>query len=180
MYRQIQTTSTKCQYQAAASNPKWCPVEKCWIDVRNKQIIRNDVPINTWAPWNPVATKKVDPKTLSEIVNGAVIYSPAWRIVKYAPSMIVSTKAWVVFIRLPSISLWCAHVTVTPDASSTAVLSSGILNGFSGVTPVGGHAQPISGLGSRLLWKNAQKNAMKKQTSDRINSNIPYRKPLAT
>jgi hypothetical protein len=39
--------------------------------------VRNDEPINTWAPWNPVATKKVDPYTLSAIVKDASMYSPA-------------------------------------------------------------------------------------------------------
>jgi hypothetical protein len=28
MNKNNQTTSTKCQYQAAASNPKWCDEEK--------------------------------------------------------------------------------------------------------------------------------------------------------
>jgi hypothetical protein len=28
MNKNSQTTSTKCQYQAAASNPKWCDEEK--------------------------------------------------------------------------------------------------------------------------------------------------------
>ena len=60
-YKQIHTTSTKCQYQAAASNPKWCVVEKWDMIVRIKHTRRNDEPISTWAPWNPVATKKVDP-----------------------------------------------------------------------------------------------------------------------
>lgn len=60
-YRQIHTTSTKCQYHAAASNPKWCPVEKCDRIVRIRQTSRNEDPINTCSPWNPVATKKVEP-----------------------------------------------------------------------------------------------------------------------
>jgi len=60
-YRQIHTTSTKCQYQAAASNPKWWPVEKCIIISRLKHTARKVEPIKTWAPWNPVATKNVDP-----------------------------------------------------------------------------------------------------------------------
>ena len=52
---------------------------------------------------------------------------------------------------LPAISLWCAQVTVAPDASRTAVFRSGTENWFSGYRPVGGHAQPISGVGARLL-----------------------------
>lgn len=55
------------------------------------------------------------------------------------------------FDRFCSSNLWCAHVTVTPDARRTAVLSRGTLNGLSGVIPVGGHAHPSSGDGDRLL-----------------------------
>jgi len=161
-YRQIHTTSTKCQYHAAASNPKWWCEEK-WCEIaRFKQTSRNVDPIRTWAPWNPVATKKVDPYTLSAILNDASMYSPAWRNVKYIPRVTVRISAWIVLARFCSRSLWCAHVTVTPDARSTAVFSNGTLNGFRGVMPVGGQAHPSSGVGDRLLWKNAQKNAKKK------------------
>lgn len=60
-YRQIHTTSTKCQYHAAASNPKWCVGEKWDIIFRIRQTSRNVDPIRTCAPWNPVDTKNVDP-----------------------------------------------------------------------------------------------------------------------
>jgi hypothetical protein len=60
------------------------------------------------------------------------------------------------------------------------VFSSGTLNGFNGVIPDGGQVHPISGVGRSLLWKNAQKKAKKKQTSDKINNNIPYRSPFVT
>lgn len=46
--------------------------------------------------------------------------------------------------------------------------------------PVGGHAHPNSGVGDRLLWKNAQKNAKKNRTSEVINKIIPHRSPLVT
>lgn len=82
MYKNNQTKSTKCQYQAAASNPKWWNLEKWNIKWRIKQINRNVVPINTWIPWNPVAIKNVDPYTESEIENGACLYSYAWSIEK--------------------------------------------------------------------------------------------------
>ena len=58
--RNSQTTSTKCQYQAAASKPK------CWSGLnwpaiaRNRQTSRKVVPTKTWKPWKPVAMKKVD------------------------------------------------------------------------------------------------------------------------
>lgn len=75
MYRNNHTTSTKCQYQAAASNPKWWSLEK-WINkFRKKQINKNVVPINTCSPWNPVAIKNVDPYDESEILKGASKYS---------------------------------------------------------------------------------------------------------
>lgn len=57
---------------------------------------------------------------------------------KYNPSTIVSARDWIACFRSPSIMLWWAHVTVTPDANSTAVLRSGTSNGSSGVIPVGG------------------------------------------
>lgn len=179
-YRQIHTTSTKCQYQAAASKPKWWDLEKWDIIVRTKHTSRNVDPINTCAPWNPVATKNVDPKTLSAIVNEATWYSPTWRNVKYAPRITVTIRAWIAFLLFPSVSLWCAHVTVTPDAKRTAVFRSGTLNALIGVIPTGGQQHPNSGDGASLLWKNAQKNAKKKQTSDTMNRIIPYRRPVVT
>ena len=71
-------------------------------------------------------------------------------------------------------------MTVTPDASSTAVFRSGTLNGLIGVTPIGGQQHPSSGVGAKLLWKKAQKNAKKKHTSERMNKIIPHRSPFAT
>jgi len=53
--------------------------------------------------------------------------------------------------RVPSIILWCAHVTVTPEANNTAVFNNGILNGFSVSIPTGGHVHPSSGVGASLL-----------------------------
>jgi hypothetical protein len=60
------------------------------------------------------------------------------------------------------------------------VFSNGTLNGFNVLIPTGGQQHPSSGVGANLLWKNAQKNAKKKHTSDKINNSIPYRSPLAT
>jgi hypothetical protein len=56
--------------------------EKCDITVRIRHTRRNEEPIRTWAPWKPVATKNVDPNTLSAIENEAALYSPTWRKVK--------------------------------------------------------------------------------------------------
>jgi hypothetical protein len=60
------------------------------------------------------------------------------------------------------------------------VFSKGTLNGLSGVMPAGGQQHPNSGVGDKLLWKNAQKNAKKKSTSEVINRIIPHRNPLVT
>lgn len=61
IYKNNQTISTKCQYQAAASNSKWWVLEKWRFVIRIKENNKNKVPIITWSPWNTVATKKVKP-----------------------------------------------------------------------------------------------------------------------
>ena len=43
-------------------------------------------------------------------------------------------------------------MTVTPDASRTAVLSRGTSKGSKGVMPEGGQQEPSSGVGARLEW----------------------------
>ena len=48
--------------------------------------------------------------------------------------------------------LWWAQVTVTPEASSTAVFSRGTSKGSKGVIPAGGQQPPSSGVGARLEW----------------------------
>ena len=55
-------------------------------------------------------------------------------------------------LRSPSIRLWWAHVTVTPDARRTAVLRSGTSKGSRVVIPVGGQQPPSYGVGARLEW----------------------------
>lgn len=67
-------------------------------------------------------------------------------------------------------------MTVAPEARRTAVFNSGIENGLIGRILVGGQEQPNSGVGARLLWKNAQKKAKKKQISDKINRIMPNRR----
>jgi hypothetical protein len=51
---------------------------------------------------------------------------------------------------------------------------------LNGVIPVGGHVEPNSIAGDRLLWKKAQKNEMKKNTSEMMNKIIPHRNPFVT
>jgi hypothetical protein len=57
-------------------------------------------------------------------------------------------------------------VTVTPDARRIAVFRRGICNGLNGKIAVGSQVDPNSVVGDNLLWKNAQKNEMKKNTSE--------------
>lgn len=67
------------------------------------------------------------------------------------PRSTVIVRACVVPRRFISSILWWAQVTVTPEASRTAVFRRGIEKGLMGVIPVGGHVHPISGVGARLL-----------------------------
>ena len=69
---------------------------------------------------------------------------------------------------------------MNPEPSRSAVLNSGRANGLIVSIPTGGHVQPISGLGLKALWKNAQKKPKKNIASDRINSAMPSRSPRAT
>jgi hypothetical protein len=46
--------------------------------------------------------------------------------------------------------------------------------------PLGGHSNPNSTEGANLLWKKAQKNETKNNTSDTINKIMPQRKPNVT
>jgi hypothetical protein len=123
MYKNNQTTSTKCQYHAATSNPKWWFDEKCSVVCRRRYVVRNIVPIFTCYPWNPVATKNVDPYAESVIANCASKYLYACSAVKYNPNRTVKNNPWVPWVALFSSSPWCAHVTVTPDVSRIVVFS---------------------------------------------------------
>jgi hypothetical protein len=53
------------------------------------------------------------------------------------------------------------------------VFSSGTEKVSSPTTPTGGQEDPISTAGPIALWKNPQKNAAKKTTSERMNKIIP-------
>ena len=61
MNRPSQTTSTKCQYHAAASKAKWRVGVKCPRMARTSTTRRMIAPMVTWNPWNPVSMKKVEP-----------------------------------------------------------------------------------------------------------------------
>lgn len=75
MYKNNQTTSTKCQYQAARSIiKKWLKFLFIAFILISVKIKYKD-PIITCKPWNPVAIKKIFPYEESEILNSAWEYS---------------------------------------------------------------------------------------------------------
>jgi len=76
-----------------------------------------------------VATKKVEPYTLSAMVNIDSTYSISCSIEKYIPSKIVNIVDRMAIFRFPDNRLWCASVTETPELNRIAVFSSGMLSG---------------------------------------------------
>lgn len=180
IYKKIHTTSTKCQYQVAASNPKWWVYEKWNFICRIKQTPKKMVPIITWIPWNPVDIKNADPYTESLMQNLASLYSYAWRIVNKIPKITVIINPYFVWLCILFIMLWWAHVTDKPEDNKIIVFNNGISIGLNVLIPFGGQVIPISIVGANLLWKNPQKNEMKKNTSDVINRIIPNFNPFTT
>lgn len=112
------------------------------------------------------------------MVNIDFKYSISCSAEKYIPSKIVNIVDRIAIFRLPDNRLWWASVTEIPELNRIAVFSSGMLSGSIVWIPIGGQVQPNSGVGVRLLWKKAQKKAIKKQISLVINSNMPRRKPF--
>lgn len=78
-------------------------------------------------------------------------YSNNWIAVKYTPRKMVTSNASWDLVKSPSISAWCAHVTLTPEESKIIVFIKGTLNGSKESTPIGGHKHPNSTLGDSLL-----------------------------
>lgn len=60
---------------------------------------------------------------------------------------------------LPTIISWWAQVTVAPDKSNIKVFSNGTPQGSKGFILIGGQTEPISTVGDKLEWKNAQKKS---------------------
>jgi len=71
-------------------------------------------------------------------------------------------------------------VTVTPEDNKRIVFNKGILIGLNELIATGGQCCPNSMFGEILLWKNPQKNEIKKNTSDVINKIIPVFSPFIT
>ena len=94
--------------------------------------------------------------------------------------MIVRIKASLALLKFLFNISWCDQVMDTPDDNKRIVFRSGILIGLNEVIDKGGHICPNSTVGEILLWKNAQKNEMKKNTSDEMNKTIPVFRPFIT
>ena len=77
-------------------------------------------------------------------------------------------------------SVWWAQVTLIPEEIKITVFNKGTWNGLNTLIPKGGQIDPISTLGDKLLWKNAQKKLTKKKTSEIMNRAIPQRSPSST
>lgn len=132
----------------------------------------------TCSPWNPVVTKNLLPNALSAIEKEDSIYSINWHKVNKNPRIIV--KIILLLIEYSLIKLWWAQVTVIPLLSKIIVFRSGTWNGLRGWTPVGGHVPPSSNTGTVELWKKAQNQATKKNTSLKMNRAIPHFNPSWT
>lgn len=60
------------------------------------------------------------------------------------------------------------------------VFIRGILIGLKDLIPLQGHIWPMKISGDKEEWKKAQKNEIKKKTSDVINNIIPIFSPVIT
>lgn len=108
------------------------------------------------------------------------MYSNPWNIEKIAPREIVENKEKAAHEKFSFKIAWWDQVTVTPEERSKIVFNKGILIGLNVLILRGGHAWPNSMVGEILLWKNAQKNEAKNNTSEEINRIIPVFSPVIT
>lgn len=67
-----------------------------------------------------------------------------------------------------------------PENSRTMVFSKGTPVGLNPWISLGGHWNPSSDVVESLLWKNDQKKARKKKTSDKMKRIIPIFTPSFT
>ena len=84
---------------------------------------------------------------------------------KKIPNTKVKANPTRAFFLSPLITAWWDQVAVAPEDNNTAVFNRGTSKGFMASIPTGGHIDPISIVGPKEEWKNAQKNEKKKQTS---------------
>lgn len=108
------------------------------------------------------------------------MYSWTWQAVNRTPRRADFSVNLAACARLACTSCMCARVIVSPDKRRRDVFRRGTANGFRGSIPIGGHVQPVSGVGARALWKKAQKKARKNIASEAMKRIIPTRSPRAT
>lgn len=141
---------------------------------------KNIVPTITWNPWNPVAIKKTDPNTESEILNEAIKYSKPCNIKKYTPNNQVIIKLFLANNQLLFNINWWHQVIEIPEDNKITVFNKGTWKGLKEKTPNGGQTDPNSKPGLKLAWKKAQKKEIKKKISLTINNSIPTINPVNT
>lgn len=137
-------------------------------------MLNREVPIITWAPWNPVAMKKILPQRESLNLKDLSKYSPTWSRVKYRPRMMVIPNPWTAPFHLPWIRAWWPQVKETPLLKRMRVFNRGMENASRGTMWRGGHSSPVSTLALNLNLKNAQKKEKKKKISLLINHPIDH------
>ena len=76
--------------------------------------------------------------------------------------------------------MWWLQVTVTPLINRILVFNRGTWKGSIEITLKGGHLEPKSFPGFKLLWKKAQNQALKNIISLKINKSIPHLNPSPT
>ena len=57
---------------------------------------------------------------------------------------------------MPATKAWWAQVTLAPEVNKIIVFNRGTFQASKVMIPFGGHTAPISILGDKLEWKNAQ------------------------
>jgi len=93
---------------------------------------------------------------------------------------VVINKDRIVWLWNSQSNLLWAQVTLIPEESKIIVFRRGTPQGLNTIIPWGGQLDPISTLGAKLEWKNAQKKDTKKNTSEVIKRIIPIRRPSST
>ncbi len=99
---------------------------------------------------------------------------------KITAKTIVNKPPIIAFFLSPLIKAWCPNVIVDPLLNNKKVFNNGIPNADNASIPCGGQTPPISTLGLKLEWKNAQNTEKKANTSLTINKITPIVIPFCT
>jgi hypothetical protein len=96
-----------------------------------------------------VIIKKIEPNTESLKCIAESLYSWYWKKVNKIARTKVLANPLKTPTRSPTINAAWAFVKRTPDASKRKVLPDAIVQGVSGITPLGGQTPPIQIEGER-------------------------------